>query len=310
MTYAPELRQEKSFRADYTEAERAYLTEKNLYQVNSIGMSALGVFGLPALATRMFGGPEAAVSGALQFGFAAADMTGSLAAVRGMRAKQPTANASVNPALETRIDLLGRKATNSIALDSNLARLDVRTQNVSYGINPDGTTFPIRTAATNNLITEKTIIKTKGIDEQVSLIANMVPGLKRAQAEALLRASFNTDKPVEVVLGGSRIRNFFGQGEFRATGDNISDLDIGFNAKMSNRQVDRILDQFDSAGSLKSEKAIKISSGNKPPSGYIESPQQFFQHSGLRYDGTPYRPSGYISVHPDGTITIAPPIKH
>lgn len=67
----------------------------------------LGVFGLPALATRMLGGPEAAVSGAVQFGFAAADLTGNLAAIKGMRAKQPTANVSVNPALETRIDLLG-----------------------------------------------------------------------------------------------------------------------------------------------------------------------------------------------------------
>lgn len=114
---------------------------------------------------------------------------------------------------------------------------------------------------------------------------------------------------MEVVIGGSRVRSFFGQGEFRATGDSISDLDIGFNSKMSNRQVNRILDEFDSAGSLSSERGIKISSGNNPPSGYIESPQQFFQHSGLRYDGTPYSPSGYISFHPDGTISIVPPVK-
>ncbi len=155
------------------------------------------------------------------------------------------------------------------------------------------------------------MLTTAGIDELVAHAVQTIPGWSEAKARALLEASFNPHKPVEVVVGGSRVRSFFGKGEFRLD----SDLDIGFNAKMKNKQIDTILDAFDSAGSLKSERGIRIFSGNNPPSGSIKSPQEFFQRSGIREFpperyGEPFSPSGHISYHPDGTITIVPPRTH
>ena len=166
------------------------------------------------------------------------------------------------------------------------------------------------TNISNTFITSPTKIHTNDMAEQVSHLTKIVPGLNSKQASALLEAAFDPRKPVEIVLGGSRIKSFFGKGEFRLD----SDLDIGFNAKMKNNQIDRVLDSFDNAGELMSERGIKIFSGNKPPSGLIESPQEFFQRSGIR-DYPPSRagelfgPSGYISVNPDGTITLVPPRK-
>ncbi len=159
-----------------------------------------------------------------------------------------------------------------------------------------------------NVITSPTTIKTNGVSEQASLLSEIVPGMSNKQATALLDAAFDPRKPVEVVLGGSRVKSFFGKGEFRSS----SDLDIGFNAKMKNSQIDRVLNSFDEAGELVSERGIKIFSGNKPPSGVIESPQEFFQRSGIRdfppeRAGEPFGPSGYISISPDGTMTLVPP---
>jgi hypothetical protein len=156
---------------------------------------------------------------------------------------------------------------------------------------------------------QRTVLSTAGVSEQAQLAASMVPGLTEAQARVLLEGAFNPNKPVEVVLGGSRVRSYFGEGTFRPD----SDLDIGFNAKMKNNQVDRILDSFDAEGPLQSERGIRIFSGNNPPSGLIESPQEFFQRSGVRGPfpperaGEPFGPSGFISFHPDGTVTIVPP---
>lgn len=189
-----------------------------------------------------------------------------------------------------------------IAFDTSFGRLNsglpIEVQN------------PFR-AAGAAIITESRVLSTGGIDEQVAHAVRMVPGLEEGQARALLQAAFNPNKPVEVVLGGSRIRSFFGQGTFRLD----SDLDIGFAAKMKNHQIDNILDSFDASGVLKSERQIKIFSGNKPLSGPIVSPQEFFQRSGFRGPlpperaGEPFAPSGYISFHPNGTITIVPPGK-
>nr|WP_314902330.1 hypothetical protein [uncultured Deefgea sp.] len=147
------------------------------------------------------------------------------------------------------------------------------------------------------------------MDDQIGDLTQIVPGLEEAQARALLQSAFNPNKPVEEVIGGSRVRSFFGEGTFRAN----SDLDIGFAAKMKNHQIDYILDAFDSTGTLKSERGIRIFCGNNPPSGPIVSPQEFFQCSGIRGPfpperaGQPFGPSGYISVPPNGTITIVPP---
>lgn len=155
---------------------------------------------------------------------------------------------------------------------------------------------------------EITTIKTKNLEEQINHAAKIIPGLEVEQARTLLSAAFNPNKPVEVVIGGSRVRSIFENPNFRLD----SDLDIGFAAKMKNSQIDKILDQFDAIGPLKSERGIKIFSGNNPPSGPIASPQEFFQRSGVREFpiermGEPFGPSGYISFHPDGTITIVPP---
>lgn len=155
---------------------------------------------------------------------------------------------------------------------------------------------------------EMTVLSTTGIDEQAAHAAQMIPGLTKTQARALLEAAFNPTKPVPVVIGGSRVRSYFGKGKFRKD----SDLDIGFDAKMKNKQIDNILESFDKSGNLKSERGIRIFSGNKPPSGEIKSAQEFFQRSGTREFpperyGEPFEPSGYISFHPDGKIVVAPP---
>ncbi len=166
-----------------------------------------------------------------------------------------------------------------------------------------------RVGSTGSAGAQRTVLSTNGVAEQAQLASSMVPGLSETQARVLLDGAFNPNKPVEVVLGGSRVRSYFGEGTFRLD----SDLDIGFNAKMKNNQVDRILDAFDAQGPLQSERGIRIFSGNNPPSGPIISPQEFFQRSGFRGPFPPERagqsfgPSGFISFHPDGTITIVPP---
>ena len=167
----------------------------------------------------------------------------------------------------------------------------------------------VRVGNTGTVGVQRTVLSTSGAAEQAQIASSMVPGLTEAQAKVLFEGAFNPNKPVEVVLGGSRVRSYFGEGTFRPD----SDLDIGFNSKMKNHQVDGILDAFDAQGPLQSERGIRIFSGNKPPSGRIDSPQEFFQRSGVRGPfpperaGEPFGPSGFISFHPDGTITIVPP---
>lgn len=57
----------------------------------------------------------------------------------------------------------------------------------------------------------------------------------------------------------------------------------------------------------------RIVPGNKTDNiSLIESPEEFFQRSGIRSGndlkaGQEYFPSGSITVKPDGTITIIPP---
>ena len=155
----------------------------------------------------------------------------------------------------------------------------------------------------------RTVLSTSGVSEQAQLASSMVPGLSEAQARVLLDGVLNPNKPVEVVLGGSRVRSYFGEGTYRLD----SDLDTGFNAKMKNNQVDRILAAFDAQGPLQSERGIRIFPGDNPPSGPIISPREFFQRLGFRGPfpperaGQPFGPSGFISFHPDGTITIVSP---
>ncbi len=68
-------------------AETRYLQEKQLWTENSLNMSVLGVFGLPALATRTFGGDENQVAAAVQGGAQLFDLASAHMAMR--QSRQP-----------------------------------------------------------------------------------------------------------------------------------------------------------------------------------------------------------------------------
>ncbi|UAA37567.1 hypothetical protein KIH87_12695 [Paraneptunicella aestuarii] len=159
----------------------------------------------------------------------------------------------------------------------------------------------------NPALTERTVVLNSRL-EQATLLSDSLPGLSVNQAQALLDSAFNLKNPAEVVIGGSRVRSQFGGPINRVD----SDLDIGFNNEISSGQVKRILNNFDNAGELRSERGIRIVTGNKPKSGLITSPQDFFQLSGKRtyplsQAGQPFVPSGYISINPNGTVKFVPP---
>ena len=112
-----------------------------------------------------------------------------------------------------------------------------------------------------------------------------------------------------MVFGGSRIR-----GDFQ----NNSDVDIGFghiNANKSKKIKDKIRDKSaDIDGALSLERTHIVPNNETPSISKIESPEEFFQRSGIRADkdeksGQPYVPSGSITVNTDGTIIIIPPNK-
>ena len=153
------------------------------------------------------------------------------------------------------------------------------------------------------------MINTSGIDEQVEFLSNSVPGLNANQARALLESA--QSRNIEVVLGGSRVRSFFGEGTFRPD----SDLDIGFNVEnLNTNKFKALLNPFEKAGPLKPEKGLRIFTGNETKNvPKIESPQEFFQRSGVRTDpgreGQLFTPSGSITIKPDGTIILDPPRK-
>lgn len=140
----------------------------------------------------------------------------------------------------------------------------------------------------------------KSLDEQMDIISDAVPGLGKTQAKALLEAARRGD--VGVVLGGSRVKTFFGGGTFKET----SDLDIGFTKDLNSKQVKRILKSFDTSGPLRAERNIQITPGNRG----INSAEEFFQRTGVRHPEDPkgfFVPSGSITIMPDGNITFRPP---
>lgn len=158
-----------------------------------------------------------------------------------------------------------------------------------------------------NKYPEKTEIKITNIDEQAEFLSKAVSSLPKEQAKVILEVAKNSN--TSVVFGGSRIR-----GDFQ----NNSDVDIGFghiNANKSKKIKDKIRDKSaDIDGALSLERTHIVPNNETPSISKIESPEEFFQRSGIRADkdeksGQPYVPSGSITVNTDGTIIIIPPNK-
>ena len=143
------------------------------------------------------------------------------------------------------------------------------------------------------------------IDAQVQFAARIIPGLVGPQARLLLHEAYRRNSTV--VFGGSRVRVTFGRGGFRSD----SDLDVGFGS-LSVAQAARVIQRVSGMGPLQLE-TTKIVPGNQTPSiATIQSPEEFFQRSGIRsgHDalaGQPYTASGSYTFHPDGSITVFPP---
>lgn len=143
------------------------------------------------------------------------------------------------------------------------------------------------------------------IDAQVRFAVQTIPGMEEAQTRALLEEAFRRNSTV--VIGGSRIRAAFAMGTFRPD----SDLDVGFGS-LTVRQALRIIPRISSIGPLQLE-TTRIVPGNQTPNiPLIQSPEEFFQRSGIRSGGgpqvgQPFGPSGSFTFHPDGSITSYPP---
>jgi hypothetical protein len=90
-----------------------------------------------------------------------------------------------------------------------------------------------------------------------------------------------------------------------------SDLDVGFGS-LTVSQVARIVVRISSIGPLQLE-TTRIVPGNQTPNiPLIQSPEEFFQRSGIRAPGDPqaglpFNASGSYTFHPDGSITVFPP---
>ncbi|WP_016705038.1 RHS repeat-associated core domain-containing protein [Pseudomonas chlororaphis] len=156
-----------------------------------------------------------------------------------------------------------------------------------------------------NKYPEKTVIKTKGIDEQVAFLKENLPDLPEAQARIILEESYKRD--TSVVIGGSRVR-----------GDNLpgSDLDVGFggiNANQAYKHLKLLSRKFEGNDNFLPLENTRIVPGNKTDAiEEIKSPEEFFQRSGVRGErdakkGQPYKASGSITLEKDGTITLIPP---
>jgi hypothetical protein len=143
------------------------------------------------------------------------------------------------------------------------------------------------------------------IDAQIDFAVQTIPGMEEAQTRGLLKEAFRRNSTV--VIGGSRVRAAFGSGAYRTD----SDLDVGFGS-LTVSQAARIIVRITSIGPLQLE-TTRIVPGNQTPSiPSIQSPEEFFQRSGIRtaadpQAGQPFGPSGSYTFHPDGSITVYPP---
>jgi YD repeat-containing protein len=143
-------------------------------------------------------------------------------------------------------------------------------------------------------------IVTSGVEEQLDVLANEIPGLVRPQAKVLLEGAF--DRKSSVVFGGSRVR-----GNYRPD----SDLDVGFGS-LTTGQARRLLNKAQAAGGLNLEETLIVPGNETAAIPRISSPEEFFQRSGVRVApdkraGERFGPSGSITANLNGTITVIRP---
>jgi hypothetical protein len=143
------------------------------------------------------------------------------------------------------------------------------------------------------------------IDAQIRFATATIPGVEERQIRFLLEEAFWRNSTV--VIGGSRVRFSFGIGSCRPD----SDLDVGFGS-LSPAQTGKLIKRVSRMGPLQLE-TTKIIPGNQTPNfPLIQSPEEFFQRSGIRggldpHAGQSFGPSGSYTFHPDGSITVNPP---
>ena len=152
---------------------------------------------------------------------------------------------------------------------------------------------------------DKTVIQTKGIDEQAKFLSENIPELPEAQAKIILEESHAKDS--SAVFGGSRVRGNHTAG---------SDLDVGFggiNANQAAKLIKKLEKKFSLESNFLNLEKTRIVPGNETASiKKIETPEEFFQRSGVRSEadpkaGEPYMPSGSVTANPDGSLVIIPP---
>ena len=143
------------------------------------------------------------------------------------------------------------------------------------------------------------------IDAQVRFAVATIPGVEDRQFRSLLEEAFRRSSTA--VVGGSRARQALGCGTCRPD----SDLDVGFGS-LTPAQAGRVIRRVTAVGPLQLEDT-RIVPGNQtvdiPP---IQSPEEFFQRSGVRAGndpkrGRPFDPSGSYTFHLNGSITVFPP---
>ena len=145
---------------------------------------------------------------------------------------------------------------------------------------------------------QPTTLKFNSIDEQATWLAKNVPGVTETQARALLDEAFKKD--TSVVIGGSRVR-----GDYTKS----SDLDVGYGS-LSKAKAQRINDKISDVGPLRIDRTPIIPGFESKTVPKIESPEEFFQRSGVRSPddpkkpGQPFKASGSISLRKNGEIVI------
>lgn len=198
---------------------------------------------------------------------------------------------------------------NDIQLKNNVAN-EISAQSAQYPLdgyllraendsaNCDDARTPIQSHNPRAFVAMLPAIQGQTFDNHGSYLVSHVKGLSAEQAESILRASFRMGA-MAVVVGGSRVR-----GNAHA----LSDLDVGFEGltvSQANRLIKK-LNRDKKAGWIQLEET-KIVPGNATHHiPRIESPQEFFNRSGVRTHGSRkgehFSPSGSITCRSDGSI--------